>query len=457
MLYAITDIETTGGYASGNSITEVAIVIHDGEKVIDRYETLVNPGAAIPWHIQSLTGITNEMVADAPYFSEVAEKIYTLLHDKVFVAHNVNFDYSFLHHHLQHAGYTLQTKKLCTVRLSRKIFPGFPTYSLGDLCRRLDIGIKGRHRAGGDANATVELFELLLKNDSEAHILKALSVRSKEQSLPANLPKAQVDQLPPTPGVYFFHDQKEKVIYVGKAKNLKKRVSSHFSNNNPGPQKQAFLRNIYSITFQETGTELQALIIESVEIRKRWPLYNRAQKRPDLAYGLYSFEDQNGYLRLAIDKRRKHSTPLHSFSLLTEGHNVLRLLMKEFRLCPKLCFLQTNNGDCVGIDESHCDGACMTMEAPVDYNLKVKKALLHLEETLPTFLLQEPGRNSDEQCCLLVEQGVLRGMAFVQEDPAALNLEQWKEKIEPLPGNAYLNNLVIRAAIGAPHRTLELV
>jgi len=162
-MYAIVDIETTGGYADNNAITEVAIVLHDGNREVKRYETLVRPGQPIPRYIQALTGITDEMVADAPGFEEIAPVVHEWLKDAVFVAHNVNFDYSFLKHQLQACGLDLQAKKLCTVRLSRKAFPGIPSYSLGNVCQHLGIEIANRHRAGGDADATATLLERIIQ------------------------------------------------------------------------------------------------------------------------------------------------------------------------------------------------------------------------------------------------------------------------------------------------------
>src|ERR1700712_2413537 len=195
-MYAIVDIETTGGHASANGITEIAICIHNGKKVIERYATLVNPRREIPIYISALTGITNEMVENAPNFEDVAHDIYHLLNGKIFVAHNVNFDHSFVRYHLAAAGYELQCNKLCTVRLGRKILPGLPSYSLGKLCRHLGIDNESRHRAAGDAEATARLFSLLLQNDTENHIWDALKQRSREQVLPSNLPKEDIEQLP---------------------------------------------------------------------------------------------------------------------------------------------------------------------------------------------------------------------------------------------------------------------
>ena len=294
-MYAIVDIETTGTYAAANSITEISIQVFDGNRVVEKFETLVNPKQPIPRYIQAFTGITNEMVQSAPPFAEVAETVYTILHNKIFVAHNVNFDYSFIKGHLAEEGYNFSAKKLCTVRLSRKIFPGFRSYSLGNLCHSLSIQLSSRHRAGGDAEATVQVFEKLLQNDKDQFIEKSLQRTSKEQCLPPNVPKEQFDKLPLCPGVYYFHDQKGKVIYVGKALNIRNRVNSHFSNNSESRQKQNFIRHTYTISFHPCATELMACILESSEIKRLWPVFNYSQKRWEDEFGIFTYEDQNGY------------------------------------------------------------------------------------------------------------------------------------------------------------------
>ena len=451
-MYAIVDIETTGGHASANGITEVAICLHDGKKVTQRYTTLVNPKMDIPVYIRALTGISNEMVQDAPPFEDVAADIYHLLHGKIFVAHNVNFDFSFIRHHLSTAGYDLQSNKLCTVRLGRKILPGLPSYSLGKLCHYLGIDNESRHRAAGDAEATATLFSLLLQSDTGNHIADALKQRSKEQVLPPNLPKEDVTNLPYTPGVYYFHNEKGKVIYVGKARNIKKRVTSHFSGNNAGYQRQEFLRNIHHISFQDCGTELIAFVLEAIEIKRLWPQYNRSLKRFEHAYGLFAFEDQRGYLRLAVDKRRKMTAPLYTCNSVLDGRNLLTRLIDEFELCPKLCFIQTNHGPCSGVNGPIC--ACEGIENPDIYNQKVQWAIDKLKDTLPTFAVRDEGRSLDEHSCILVEKGQFYGMGYISHYFDAENLEQLKNYLTPYPGNDYIRNMVSNYAIKYPERTM---
>jgi DNA polymerase III subunit epsilon len=450
-MYAITDIETTGSYAAANGITEISIQVFDGSKIVSTFETLINPLQPIPAYIQSMTGITNEMVADAPAFEQVAETIFEILHDKIFVAHNVNFDYSFLKSHLSANGLDLNTKKLCTVRMSRKIFPDLPSYSLGSLCRSLEIPIYNRHRAGGDAVATVNLFQLLLQNDKDDHIGKSLKKNSKEQVLPPNVPKDHFDKLPYTPGVYYFHNEKGKIVYVGKAKNIRYRVNSHFSNNSDSRQKQNFVRNIYAISFKECGTELMAAIYESTEIKRLWPIFNSSQKKWEDVYGIFSFEDQNGYLRLAIEKNKKNLKPVHTFHYLVDGHSILRKLIREFNLCPRLCFMQKPDEPC---DES-CSGACTQKEKTEDYNQRVSGAIESFSNQ-PSFAIVDKGLGADDQSCILVLNGKFYGMGYLPFEEPVSNIEQLKNWIEPYKENSFIRNLVHGYAARYPSKIIWL-
>ncbi|WP_411274659.1 exonuclease domain-containing protein [Daejeonella sp.] len=454
-MYAIVDIETTGGHASANGITEVAILVHDGKEIIHHFSTLINPLIPIPIYIQALTGISDEMVRSAPTFQEVAAEIFNLLHDKIFVAHNVNFDFSFLRYHLSSSGFSLQTKKLCTVRLSRKILPGYSSYSLGKLCKQVGIELIDRHRAIGDASATARLFSLLLERDAEGYIAKSLNQRSKEQSLPPHLPKEDIDKLPSVPGIYYFHNNKAKVVYVGKAIDIRKRVNSHFANNKPGRQKQEFLRDIYHISYVECATELFSFIMEAVEIKRLWPEHNRALKRFEHAYGLYLFEDQNEYLRLAVDRRKKFSRPVHTFKTLTEGFTLIKYLVNEFKLCPKLCFIQRNNDQCLGYDGQSCSGACEQKESKQEYNSRVISSTSHLNTILPSYAIIDKGRSLSEKSCILMEKGFFYGMGFIPADQEICDISKLKGLLTVHPSNDYIKNMVKNHAVKFPERVIS--
>ena len=457
MLYAIVDIETTGGYAASNGITEIAVFVSDGKHVLSEFHTLVNPYHTIPRFVESLTGITNAMVEGERDFKGIADELYEILHDKVFVAHNVNFDYSFVKHHFQQAGYELDCKKLCTIRLGRKIIPGLRGYGLEKFCRHLGIEIEDRHRAKGDAEATVKLFHYLLKNDRDSHAQTMLKGNSKEQFLPPNISSDEVKKLPTHPGVYYFHDKKGKVIYVGKAKNICKRVNSHFSNNKPNKQKQEFLKKIYRVSYRETATELMAFILESTEIKKLWPEQNRSQKRFEQAYGLYSFEDSNGYIRLFIEKKKKNLKALYTFNLLTEGYSLLRKLVKEFELCPKLCFLQSGYIECQSLLENKCKGACEQKESVEKYNERVNECIYHLENELPSFALLDEGLRDDEQSCILIEKGKFYGMGYLPCDINVHQIDELKNFLTPYLGNDYIRGMVYQYAERFPYKKIGFV
>jgi DNA polymerase III subunit epsilon len=449
ILYAIVDIETTGGYAAAHGITEISIQIFDGDKVVEKFETLINPCQRIPFYIQAMTGIDDDMVADAPRFEEVASKIQDLLSEKVFVAHNVNFDYSFIKSHLAASGFELNTKKLCTVRLSRKIFPGFSSYSLGNLCRSLEIEMIRQHRAGVDAEATVKVFQKLLQHDTNQHITKSLLRNSKEQILPPNVPKEDFERLPYQPGVYYFHDAKGKVIYVGKAKNIRNRINNHFSNNSDSRQRQNFLRFVHAISFQVTATELMACILESSEIKRLWPVFNYSQKRWEDYFGIYTYLDQNGYLRLAIERNKKNLPSVYSFHYLVDGHTLLRKLIRDFDLCPRLCFMRASTEPC----DDHCHGACEKKETNSQYNDRVMLALESLNHQ-PSFAIVDRGLNADESSCILVENGKLYGMGYFSADVQIHDVESLKEHLQLYKDNSVISNLVMSYAARFPSKVV---
>lgn len=427
--YAIVDIETTGGFAAENQMIEIAVAIHDGVQVLERYETLLNPGRKIPPYIAGFTGISDSMVADAPAFREIALELFRLLEGKVFVAHNVNFDYSFVQKAFSDIGIHYQAKRLCTVRLSRKIIPGFKSYSLGNLCQQLGINLTNAHRAGGDCEATAILFSLLVKKDSSKHIAESLKRNNGELNLPPNLSKKQFEKLPLTPGVYYFHDEKGKVIYVGKAKSLKKRVASHFSGKNESERKQHFMREIHSVSFELCGNELVALLLEAQEIKKLWPKYNRAMKRVDFRFGLYDFEDRNGILNLVIDKSRKYFRPLLSFSSMYEAREFMNQMIKAYSLDRMYC----------GFEKLEWVGGQVVQKRRLEdkkeihaYNKRVQSAMEDLQQNRESFALIGHGRDQGEQSVVLVEEGRYKGYGFVNKDFPIQNAAELEHHIQPV-------------------------
>jgi len=425
-MFAIVDIETTGGHAGANNITEIAIVLHNGETVEGKFSTLVNPCMPIQKYVQSLTGITDQMVSTAPKFDELAENIYNLLKDRVFVAHNVNFDYSFVKHQLGLSGFNLATHKLCTIRLTKKIFPNLPKYGLGTVCRELNITVNDRHRAEGDAVATAELFSILVKNDKSGELNKMIK-KNANLYLPPHVTIETVEQLPAIEGVYYFHNKVGKVVYVGKAKNLKKRVKSHFSNNKSSKQKQDFLREVHHITYKICESELVSALLESIEIKRLWPAFNKSQKHYEHQYGIFLFEDAKGYQRLGIDKKKKVVQPLLSFGLLAQAHSTLWLWINEYNLHPSLCFLNRTNQ----LTES-----LPTIEAHNKVIATIKESI---KEEKRSFLIKEGNKQY-----ILIEEGKFYGMGKVEDEHLITDPKQLKEQLTP-----YLENEVMRSMIKA--------
>ena len=301
MNYAIIDIETTGGTANRSKIIEIAIAVHDGLKVVDTYETLINPETSIPPGITQLTGITQEMVVDAPKFYEVAKKIVEMTKKTIFVAHNVRFDYSFVKEEFRRLGFAYTRRQLCTVRLSRQAFPGLPSYSLSNLIRHFKLPCSNRHRAMGDVEATIVLFEkILAKEAGEEQVEDMVNLGVKESLLPKNITLEQLHALPEDCGVYYLHDEVGDVVYVGKSINIKKRVMEHFAKVTEKARK--LQQYVDDISFEITGSELVALLLESYEIKRLRPIVNRAQRRSYFPYVIYQYTDAHGYICLDITK-----------------------------------------------------------------------------------------------------------------------------------------------------------
>lgn len=429
-MYAIVDIETTGGYAANHRITEIAIYHHDGISIRDQYHTLINPGRHIPYYITGLTGITSEMVFGAPSFDEVAPEILDQLDGKVFVAHNAHFDYSFLKKEFEMVGIKWQSRKLCTVRLSRKILPGLRSYSLGSLARSLGVPIVNRHRAGGDAAATAKIFHELLLRDNTNYIALTLKKNSGETILPPNLPKEEFDRLPAKPGVYYFHNSRGQVIYVGKAVNIKKRIAGHFTGDAREWSRSRIRNEIHHITYELTGTELIALILESQEIRRLWPKYNQAQKVKSDEWGVYQYEDRNGYLRFSANIVTRGSHPLIKFPSKGDVWNFLWEKVRAHHLCPKLCGLQIAKGLCFHYQTGECKGACLGVEDVALYNARMKDAIQSVSVKGNSAAIIGQGRSPGEQSLILVDKGNYYGFGFFDRNTSISDIDAAKRHVK---------------------------
>ena len=442
MNYAVVDIETTGGYASKGAITEIAIIITNGQLVLNRYSTLINPEQEIPYYITRLTGINNAMVASAPTFNEVAATIFNTLNGCIFVAHNVGFDYSFVNYQLKQCGYTLTCKKLCTVRFSKKIFIGLPSYSLGNLCKSLDIPLYDRHRATGDAEATCLLLHKTIQADEHNELDKLLKNKAKERNLPLQVTADNYDELPTGIGVYYFWNSKQKIIYIGKAINIKKRIASHFVGNKTTNQRQEFIRNIAYITYTLCATELMSLVLESTEIKHHWPKYNQAQKQYEQTYALYHYPNQQGYYTLVVDKKKKNLPYLITVKNKIDGLVQLRKLVENYGLCPKYCqvaYMASEDTTCT------CGGACTNVVSSQSYNQLVLQAIASVQNKTASYALIGQGLQATNKSVLVVQQGNCVGLGYIPSTLQFSTYDALLPHLQLVKPNNYINSLVLQA------------
>ncbi len=281
--FSLIDIETTGSFKKGQKIIEIAIINIDGDEITDEYTTLINPEIRIPYFITTLTGITNENVENAPKFYEIAKKIVEMTKDRIFVAHNVFFDFNFIKHEFSELGFSFSRDKLCTVQLARKFLPGHKSYSLGELSKDLAITNSGRHRAMGDAKATFELFKLIQKKmNSNIELISD----AKKLALPANVDREEFESLPHAIGVYYFYNGHGDILYIGKSLDIKKRISQHFHPDLKRRKDIELKNQIYKMSYTLFPHELAALVFECMEIKKHYPRYNHSLKRKIFPYAL---------------------------------------------------------------------------------------------------------------------------------------------------------------------------
>lgn len=315
-MYAILDIETTGGKYNEEGITEIAIYKYDGHEVVDQFISLVNPERDIQPFVVNLTGINSNMLRNAPKFYEVAKRIVEITEDCILVAHNAQFDYRILCTEFRRLGFEYERKSLCTVELSKDLIPEQASYSLGKLVRALGIPVTDRHRASGDALATVKLFKMLLDKDTTKSIIqKSVRLNPKLQLEPRHLDI--IERLPSITGVYYIHKANGDIIYIGKSNNIKKRINQHFTGTNNKSKKIQV--QVSAVTYEATGSELVALLKESEEIKKVKPIHNRALRRSTFTHALYAFKDENDYLNLKIDVADGRKKSITTFSNRQSG------------------------------------------------------------------------------------------------------------------------------------------
>ncbi len=439
--YCIVDIETTGNRMSGNRMTEICMVKMCGATVLDKFTTLIDPQALIPDYITTLTGIDNELVATAPLFSEVAQDIIEFSRDCVFVAHNVNFDYNVLRNEFKRINHDFKRKKLCTVRLSRELIPGMRSYSLGKLCDQIGIKLQNRHRAEGDTDATVILFKKLLSiNESGETFQKFINGNQKEGTFPPHLDRSQFDELPERHGVYLFKNKEQKVIYVGKAINLRKRVLSHFYSKRS--KSYLMCQEIHHIEHIPTGNELVALLEESDLIKKYYPKFNVVQKKPKPAYQILHYKNQLGVIQFAVGLVKSYDYTVITHYNRAHAVEQLEQLCADFNLCPRYCSFKTK-ADCTSHYKlKSCNGVCRKEELISLYNIRAQQAIESLHSQNPTYTIKQPGRTIDEECIVLIKDGEYQGYGYVSSHDSIASIEDCENFIDRKVANFHTNQIL---------------
>jgi len=436
-LYAILDIETTGGQFNEEGITEIAIYKFDGHEIVDQFISLVNPEIPIQPFVVKLTGINNAMLRSAPKFFELAKRIIEITNDCVLVAHNADFDYRILRTEFRRLGYDFNVKTLCTVELSKRLLPEQKSHSLGKLVRALGIPMADRHRASGDAMATVKLFKMLLDKDLNKEIVAAHIKFEIQKGIAPKLMDI-VERLPSKTGIYYIHKEDGSLIFIGKSKNIKKRVNQHFTGITKSAKK--IQNEVCVVTYEETGSELIAQLKESQEIKINRPIYNRMSPKSNFSWAVYAEKDSDGYLNLKLQKADGRKKEIKSYLSLQEGKDALYRITSNYQLCQKLTGLYETKTYCFQHSISECDGACIGKITSEEYNLRVQN---FIEKNLfdnKTLAILDKGRTITERSVILVENGVYKGYAFYDLNYQINNIEILKSIIVPMQSNRDTRN-----------------
>ena len=378
--FAFVDLETCGVSPADDRITEVAIIRVDGDRQVDEWSTLVDPGRPIPPEIQSLTGITDAMVRDAPAFESILPEVARRLEGRVLVAHNARFDYGFLKAAFRRAGERLCAEVLCTVRLSRALFPQHATHRLDALIERHGLPSAERHRALGDARAIRHFLWTLAREVGPVPLQDAIRTLLRRPATPPHLPPDALDRLPESPGVYTFVGETGQPLYVGKARNLRERVRAHFHADSRNANDARLAAEVHSLHVQTTAGELGALILEMQRVKSCAPLHNVALRRRDTVCFLQP--DAPGRApRLVRLAELPAGDPCGQpglygpFGSRANARSALQALGRAHRLCDRALGLWARDGACFSRQVHRCAGLCTGHEEPQDHHARLLEAL----------------------------------------------------------------------------------
>jgi len=379
------------------------------------------------------------MLRNAPKFYEVAKRIVEITEDCIVVAHNAQFDNRILKTEFSRLGFGFNRETLCTVELAKKLIPGHDSYSLGKLTRALGIPVSDRHRAEGDAIATLKLFKILLNKDLDKTIIQeSVRLEPKYQLEPNH--KDIIGALPSITGVYYIHDEQGKIIYIGKSKNIKHRINQHFTNTSPKSKKIQLL--VHTVTYEETGSELVALLKESQEIKRNRPLFNTALQRKIFTHALYSYKDEHGYINLKIEKADGRKRPITTFSNLQSAKSFMFKAVEDYTLCQKLTGLYPSKTNCFNYTIKSCNGACILKEPIEDYNQRVEQLIAKNSYDSQNMVIIDRGRDIDERSVVYIENGVFKGLGFFDLNYQINNLEVLESLITPMENNRDTQHII---------------
>ncbi len=387
--FVFVDIETNGGNGPRGRVIEVAALRVRGGEVVDTYQTLINPGSEIPHWITNLTGITDHDLVDAPYFADIAAALYRFMEGAVFVAHNVLFDYSFLKREFAACDLRFAPKLFCTVKMSRALYPEHRGHSLQKIIDRHSLVTAARHRAYDDARAMFEYVKLAIAEKGAEAFDANLSLQIKTKSLPPNVDESIILTLPETAGVYIFEDDTGTPLYVGKSVNIRARVRSHFTNATSIAKEMKLSLHSHNVTYIQTETEVEALLLESAKVKELQPIYNRRLRRTKTQAIIVKHIDDNGYLTFTIEQHDlSQYADLASvygvFKTRAQAKSQLESIARTYQLCPKLLDLEKSSGACFRYQLGLCRGACIGRETTESYNARVEFALERMKiETWP--------------------------------------------------------------------------
>jgi len=415
--YVFVDVETTGVNAARGRVIEVAAIRVEDDNVIKTFSTLIDPEMPISYQITQITGITDGDVAGKPTFREIADELLEILDGAVFVAHNVRFDYSFLRQEFRRLDKKFSPKQLCTVKLSRGLYPEMARHRLSDVIAHHGFSFEARHRAYDDANVLVQFWQKMQQDHPEGVIGNAISKQMRRPSIPPYINRAEIDALPQAPGVYIFHDDDGDPIYIGKSIDIKTRVLSHFMRDVDEQKEYKISQLIRSVSYKRTTGELSALLLESAMIKEKMPLYNRRLRRLKKLTVTTRSTDASGYTVLALEELSMDELPERSQIVAmhprrSAARASLDRHIKTFELCPKLCGIERGKGPCFAYQFGKCRGACVGAELPSNYNARVEIAYQGRGvEAWPhdgAVLIVERDDESGEQTGFVVDNWIIR-------------------------------------------------